>query len=259
MLIKNIIKPVNGIDIHCKLLLPDEENDNATWIVMLHEGLGSIPQWKQFPDKIFNAFHNPVLLYERIGYGDTGSVKDVLPDNYFKVEAVEVLPLLLQAFHIRSFYLLGHSDGATISLLYASSKPIGLKAIIAIAPHVFIEEVTVSGVKQLSNDYQKGILGFFLTKYHHEKTDILIQRWLQTWLHEPMLSWNMFDELKKIEVPVLTIQGTQDEYGSIKQLQLIAQHCPSPTQHIIIENGHHTPHLEYESIVLYEMSRFIST
>jgi|GEM_PF-252268 pimeloyl-ACP methyl ester carboxylesterase len=258
MLIKNQFINVNNINIHCKLYIPNTLLKSKAWIIMLHQGLGSIAQWKNFPDKLFKNINLPILLYERTGYGETGTINNILPDNFLFYEAYEILPKIISHFKLNNFYLFGHSDGATISLLYASTKPKGLIGITALTPHVYVEEITKQGILKLINDYDKGILKYFLQKYHHEKTDILFRRWTKLWLSEPLINWNMFNELKKIEVPVITIQGTNDEFGTTKQLEYIAKLCPSQTTHYIIENGQHNPHLEYSSIVIEKTKKAVS-
>lgn len=258
MLIKNIFCKINQVDYHCRMILPMHYSNEQLHIVMLHQGLGSIAQWKLFPEKLYHATQLPIFMYERTGYGETGTLNDILPDNFLFYEAYEILPQILKHFNINRCFLFGHSDGATISLLYASSKPSGLKGIMALTPHVFVEDITKQGIEKLISDYNKGILSYFLRKYHYEKTDILFKRWTKLWLSEPLLSWNMFEKLKQIEVPVFTIQGTNDEFGTLQQLQYIAHFCPAPTVHYIIEHGRHNPHLEYPAIVVDKTKKAIS-
>lgn len=250
MLVKNQFISLQNIDIHCKLFLPEHLTPESVWIILLHQGLGSISQWKSFPDKLFKELQSPMIAYERIGYGETGNLYDVLPEDFLFNEAYQILPGILHQFNIKRYYLFGHSDGATISLLYASTQPKGLLGISALTPHVFVEEITKQGIIKLITDYEKGILSYFLQKYHREKTELLFKRWTQFWLSEPLVSWNMFNELKNIQVPVQTIQGTNDEFGSIKQLEHIARLSPTNTEHFIIEKCRHNPHLEYPSIVI---------
>ncbi len=257
MLIKNQFVNILQTDIHCKLYLPDHFSEDDCWLVMLHQGLGSIPQWKTVPEKLFKALNMPILLYERIGYGETGTTLNPLPENFLFTEAFDVLPKLLTEFNIKNYYLFGHSDGATISLLYASTQPQGLKGITALTPHVFVEEITKQGIEKLIQDYDKGILSYFLEKYQKEKTEQLFRRWTGFWLSEPLVSWNMFDELKKVKVPVLLIQGTNDEFGSFKQLEWIEQLCSVKTEKIVIDNCRHNPHLEYTELVILETKKAV--
>ncbi len=254
MLIKNQHINILNISIHCKVYLPDNNKQSGTWIILLHQGLGSIPQWKQFPDKLFKNLNLPMLLYERIGYGETGSIHDVLPDNFLTYEATKVLPEIIRYYNIQHYYLVGHSDGGTISLLHAANNPVGLIGLTALTPHVFVEPVTIQGIQKLIKDYETGILKYFLVKYHFEKTDVLFQRWTSFWLSPTMISWNMFDELKKIKTSIQTIQGDKDEFGTLKQLEYIARLCPFPSEHVIIENCHHNPHLEYLPIVVKKLA-----
>lgn len=257
MLVKNFFITIRNIDYHCLTYTFNKENNTSLWIIMMHQGLGSIPQWKLFPEIIFNKLKLSVLLYERTGYGNTGTIKDELPENFLYYEAYEILPQIINKCKIKDYYLIGHSDGATISLLFASLNPKGLLGLCAIAPHVFIEDITLKGIKKLVQDYNKGILKYFLQKYHYEKTDLLFNKWSNFWLNETMLSWNIFKELNKINVKVLTIQGSLDEFGTEKQLEFIAKHCPSKTEHYIIDNCRHNPHLEYPTIVIDKINNLL--
>ncbi|NSW46371.1 MAG: alpha/beta hydrolase [Bacteroidales bacterium] len=257
MLIKNQFFNIKNIDVHCKLYLPDKLSENQPWVILLHQGLGSISQWKSFPNKLFNAINLPIFLYERIGYAETGTILNPLPENFLQIEAYEILPELIEKAHIKKHYLVGHSDGATISLLYASKRPQQLIGITAMTPHVFVEEITKQGIQKLINDYNRGILSFFLQKYHHEKTDTLFRRWTQFWLNEPLVSWNMFYELKNIDVPLLLIQGDNDEFGSLKQLEYIEQYSLSKIEKLIINDCRHNPHLEHASIVVEAIKKAI--
>lgn len=257
MLIKNQFVNILQTDIHCKLYLPDYFDESDCWLIMLHQGLGSITQWKTVPEKLFKALNMPILLYDRIGYGETGTTLNPLPENFLFLEAYEVLPQLLAKFNIKNYYLFGHSDGSTISLLYASTCPQGLKGITALTPHVFVEEITKQGIQKLIQDYNKGILSYFLEKYQKEKTDLLFRRWTGYWLTEPLVLWNMFEELKKIQVPIQLIQGTHDEFGSLKQLEYVEKLCSGKIEKIIIDHCHHNPHLEFTELVIAETKKAV--
>jgi len=259
MLIKNQFIQVKNIAIHCKQYFPLELKETDPWIIMLHQGLGSIAQWKSFPDKLFKAINLPIMLYERIGYGETGTIQNSLPENFLQIESYEILPELIKKANIKKHYLVGHSDGATISLLYASKQPPSLLGVTAIASHVIVEKITKQGIQKLISDYNKGILSFFLRKYHFEKTELLFRRWTQFWLTEPLVSWNMLNELKNINVPLLLIQGTNDEFGSLKQFEYIEQYCPAAIEKLILNEVRHNSHLEQPHIVVEAIKKAIYT
>ncbi len=220
--------------------------DSKYIIVFLHEGLGSIGQWKDFPELLcritgFNGF-----VYDRFGYGKSDLITEKREINYMPEEAYRHLPEILskETFKDKKIILAGHSDGGTIGLLYASKRPENLACLISIAAHTFIEEISINGIKKAVDLYKNSDLRERLQKYHGEKTDILFRNWSEIWLDDESQKWNMIDELKYIECPVLVIQGDNDEYGSEAQVETIMKGGSGFRKKEIIFNCGHIPHVQ---------------
>jgi pimeloyl-ACP methyl ester carboxylesterase len=220
--------------------------DSKYLIVFLHEGLGSINQWKDFPELLcrmtgFNGF-----IYDRFGYGKSDLISERRKINYMPEEAYEYLPEILsgEILKEKKIIIAGHSDGGTIGLLYASKKPENLICVISIAAHTFIEEISINGIKNAVDNYRNGDLKERLQKYHGDKTDIMFRNWSELWLDEKSHKWNMTGELKNIECPVLVIQGDKDEYGSEAQVETIMNGVSGYRKREIIYNCGHLPHIQ---------------
>lgn len=214
--------------------------------VFLHEGLGSTGQWKDFPELLcrmtgFNGF-----IYDRFGYGKSDLITEKREINYIPEEAHKYLPEILsdEIFRGKKIIITGHSDGGTIGLLYASTKPENIICLISIAAHTFIEEVSIEGIKSAVENYRSGDLKERLSKYHGENTDKLFRSWSELWLDKKSRNWNMIDDLKNIECPVLVIQGDQDEYGSEAQVDTIINGVSGFRKREIIYNCGHLPHIQ---------------
>lgn len=213
-------------------------------LVFLHEGLGSIRQWKDFPELLcrmtgFNGF-----LYDRFGYGKSDSISGKRKINYLPDEAHLYLPEIFsgEQFIGKEIIIIGHSDGGTIGLLYASKQPDNLKCLVTIAAHTFIEEKSIEGIKKAVDFFNNGDLKEKLRKYHGDKTDSMFNNWWGLWLDENSHKWNMIDELKNIECPVLVIQGDNDEYGSEAQADTIISNVRGFKKKEMIYNCGHLPH-----------------
>lgn len=234
--------------------LYSEPSRDAT-LVLLHDGLGSVNQWKDIPLWLFENSNFNILVYDRCGYGYSSKVNGDYPLDYLRYEAGVILPQLLNSIGISKCSLLGHSDGATLALLFASFFPVMTQKVVSIAAHVIIEEVSLKGISEIKKIYSSK-LQKPLQKYHEDKTDWVFFHWADTWLHPRFREWNMLEELKKIKSPVFAIQGKDDEYGSIEQLSLIASSCNTKTAHI--ENCGHHPHFQKRELVLDLIIRFLN-
>lgn len=236
--------------------LYQHEAENVQSIVLLHEGLGSVELWKSFPQEIFEKSGLNVLVYDRSGYGQSSSAPDNYPIDYLRFEAEVVLPQLLSQISISKCHLLGHSDGGTIALLFASKYPDQVLSVISEAAHVVIEEISRKGISAIREQYrikyQKA-----LQKYHGKKADWVFYHWADTWLNEAFYDWNMIAELKQIRCPVLAFQGVDDEYGSKLQLELI-QEWSGAQVHLLDDCGH-VPHFQKKGEVIVLVLGFLSS
>jgi pimeloyl-ACP methyl ester carboxylesterase len=229
-------------------------------LVFLHEGLGSSEQWKAFPASISDALKMPVLMYDRYGYAKSEEINVPRKPNFLEFEAKECLFQLFSSLHLQDLkkILIGHSDGGSIALLYASFYPDQVKAVISEAHHLFLDEVSMSGLKSAYDAYHTGNLHDKLKKYHAKKTAKMFNSWINFWLDDKNKNWNIEHHIKNIICPVLAIQGTEDNYGTAQQLYSIKENSQGETQIMLIENCGHIPHHEAREIVEKEIIKFLS-
>lgn len=228
-------------------------------IVYLHEGLGSIGRWKDFPELLCRITGYNGFVYDRFGYGSSDSLPGKRKINYLFDEAYKYLPEILAAEELdnKQIIITGHSDGGTIGLLYASENPENLKCLISIAAHTFIEDISIEGIKKTVENYKNSDLKERLEKYHGDKTDKLFSDWSGLWLDENSHKWNMIAKLKKIECPVLVIQGDNDEYGSEAQVNAIINNVKGFKKKEIIYNCGHIPHVQARDYTATTVIKFL--
>jgi pimeloyl-ACP methyl ester carboxylesterase len=234
-----------------------EGEEDKPVLVFLHEGLGCIEMWKDFPTLLCAATKCPGLLYDRRGYGQSSPLGKDRDINYLHDYAVVELPKLLQAVipdtpHI----LIGHSDGASMSLIYGSHAEPLLKAIVAMAPHVLVESETRVGVRLAEAAFKKN-RSSGLTKYHGDKTEQIFKAWADTWLSSWFRDWNIEPLLSSIVTPVLVIHGSSDAYGTEKQVEMIVSKIPGRVEPYIISGCRHSPHLERSELVVDRIRTFL--
>ncbi len=228
------------------------------YLVYLHEGLGSTAMWKDFPELLCKKTGCPGLVYDRLGYGKSSPVNHTRTVHYLHRYALQELPKLLEAVIPNSpFILIGHSDGGSISLIYGAEQPYFLQAIITEAAHVFVDDETIAGIKSANAAWAQGKLRV-LVRYHGAKTETLFKAWSETWLTKWFKHWNIEYLLPSIEVPLLVIQGANDQYGSTDQVTSIASKTSGHVQLEIVKNCAHIPHLEAQDVVLGLMSDFVN-
>lgn len=251
----NRILLTNGISIAYKFL--NKDLLNLPLLVFLHEGLGSIDIWKTFPQELADSLHLPALLYDRPGYGDSSDIES-FPDNYLENEAFNILPELLLKLNIKNKVIpFGHSDGGTIALLYANKFSNNIICTISEAGHIYFEDFSQKGLKDLVKKYQTGDLKEKLMRLHKDKTDKLFYNWTNIWLSDRLKNWNIIPSLKNITSPILVIQGDSDEYGTNKQVFDIIDNVSTIKEYKIIEKCGHIPHLSNKLEILNLCKNFI--
>ncbi len=227
-------------------------------IVLLHEGLGSIGLWRSFPEKLAERTGYCVFAYSRGGYGQSGPVPLPRPLDYMTREAVEVLPQVLGAIGFKRGILLGHSDGASIAAIYAGSvKDFRVRGLCLISPHFFTEPEGLSSIAEAKVQYETGDLRQRLAR-HHADVDNAFWGWNGAWLDPGFKSWNIEDGVAYIRVPVLAIQGRQDQYGTLAQIEALAKGSYAPVDAEILENCKHSPHIEQPERTLEVVSDFLA-
>lgn len=242
-------------EINYRFLNLQHKHRNAL-LVFLHDGLGSIEQWRGFPEKISNELKFPVLLYDRFGHGESGALKEKRNREYFSRESFYLNEILISLKINSKIILVGCSDGGTISLVYSVLFPEKVAGVITIAAHTFVEEKTIIGIKNLKEKYEIGNMKKTLSLFHYEKTDDLFYGWSDLWLSEDFRNWNIFASLGKIKCPVLSMQGDEDEYGTDLQLKSIEENVKSLCTVKIIKGAKHFPYLEKENDVVFLFKEF---
>lgn len=213
-------------------------------IVMLHEGLGSLALWRDFPQKLANLTGFGVLVYSRAGYGQSDLADLPRPLNYMTDEAVDVLPEVLDQIGFQRGILLGHSDGASIAAIYAGSvEDHRVRALILMAPHFFTEPIALAEIAKAKVAYDTGGLKERMLKYHRDP-DNTFRGWNDSWLHPDFKDWNVASVIDYLRIPVLAIQGREDEYGTYAQLQEIDDRIYSPVEIEVLDDCRHAPHID---------------
>ena len=224
-------------------------------LVFLHEGLGSITQWRDFPLKVVAATGCPAILYARYGYGQSDVLGEPRTPDFMHDEALKALPGLLSALEINAPILVGHSDGASISLIHAGAgNPV--RGVVVEAPHVFVEEHGRAGIVAAKEAFESTDLPQKLGK-HHRDAGKTFYGWNEVWLSEAFRKWNIEPSLAGIRCPVMAIQGEDDAYGTFVQLDAIARQVSGPCELVKLPSCGHTPHKEQPEKTLAAVTRFI--
>jgi pimeloyl-ACP methyl ester carboxylesterase len=234
-----------------------EADSSREPIVLLHEGLGSISQWKSVPAEIHAATSRTVMAYSRAGHGRSHPRAQPPTITFMHEEARDELPAVLDAAGIRRAILLGHSDGGSIALIFAATFPARVPALILEAPHVLVEEVSVASIEALGLRWRQTDLRARLGR-HHDEVDALFHGWRNVWLDPAFLSWSLEPLLPHIACPVLLIQGRDDEYGTMRQLDTIARAVRGPVERIVLEDCGHSPHLDHPHAVVTAVRDFVA-
>jgi pimeloyl-ACP methyl ester carboxylesterase len=225
-------------------------------LVFLHEGLGCIEMWRDIPRTLADAAGLPALVYD--WYDRNGTEPENRSDGCFVREAEVDLPAVLQECGIERPILIGHSDGGTIALLYAARYPERTAGLITLAAHVFTEEVTLAGIRQAVEAFEHGNLRQRLARYHGDRVDFVFRSWSTTWMSPEHRTWDITPLLRSITAPLLAIQGENDEYGTIAQVEAIRAGVSGPTEVVLIPGCGHSPHLQARERTVEEMARFIA-
>ncbi|MFH2091169.1 MAG: alpha/beta hydrolase [Pseudomonadota bacterium] len=232
-------------------------NSHLPVLVFLHEGLGCSAMWKHFAQALCKTTQCPGLMYDRLGYGRSSTLIQARTMNYLTRYAQDELPQVLNAIiPDHPYVFIGHSDGGTIALIAGAQKPPLLNAIITEAAHVFVEPVTLEGIKKADKAFDQGKLKG-LYAYHGSKTHTIFKAWSQTWLNPLYQSWNIEALLSGIECPLLVIQGINDQYGTPKQVDSICSSVSGKAHPCLIQDCGHSPHSEQPEQVTALMSDFI--
>ena len=245
---------IGGSDLEYRMIGPAP--DVAPTIVMLHEGLGSAGLWGDFPERLQAATSAGVFVYSRAGYGASSPVTLPRPLDYMHSEALDVLPKLLDAIGFQRGLLLGHSDGASIAAIYAGGvADHRVRGVVMIAPHFIVEDISVSSIAGIKVAYETAGLRAKLARWHGD-VDNAFYGWNGAWLDPGFRDWDISEYLAYIRVPVAILQGANDQYGTIRQIEVAREECYCPVDVTVIPGAGHQPHREAPSATLDAISEF---
>ena len=246
---------IGGRRLEVVRLRAERPRGDAPAIVMLHEGLGSVSMWRDFPQRVADSTGCEVVGYSRVGYGKSDPIDTQRNVRYMHDEALATLPALLDALQIERPILFGHSDGGSIALIFAGGAGRPLCGVIAMAPHVMVEPISVASIAQAKIAYQSTDLPQRLARYHDD-VESAFWGWNDIWLHPEFLHWTIEEYLPRIRCPVLAIQGMDDEYGTMEQIDRIARQVPD-TELVKLPACRHSPHRDQPDAVLVAVRAFV--
>ena len=230
--------------------LPGDRERRA--LVLLHEGLGSVGLWRGFPQALHDATGRRVVAFSRFGHGRSDRPRAPRTPAFFHEEANDVLPALLAQLDAREPILVGHSDGASIALIHAAGHPVAGVALLA--PHVVVEDVGLEAIRETRREFEEGELRERMAR-HHDDPDAAFRGWCDVWLDPAFRDWSLEPEAEAVVAPALLIQGADDPYGSLDQLDRIEARVRGPVQRLVVPGGH-SPHLEQPETVVTAIAEF---
>jgi len=232
---------------------------NVPELVFLHEGLGSISHWRNFPEQVADTTGCSVTVYSRYGSGESDLLGEERPVSYMHDEALRALPDLLQQLHIEKPILVGHSDGASIALIFAGAPAgvhDGVLGLVLLAPHVFVEDLSVASIAKAKTSFETTNLPEKLARHHRDAASTF-WGWNNIWLRPDFRAWNIEEYLPRITCPILAIQGLDDQYGTIAQVQAIAQQSGGPVEILPLAECRHSPQRDQPEAVLAAIAGFV--
>lgn len=232
--------------------------EEAPTLVLLHEGLGSLAMWKEFPQQLAERTGYGVLVYSRPGYGNSDPVELPRPLAYMHEEASRTLPAVLDQAGVRKAILVGHSDGASIATIYAGSRQdFRVRGLVLIAPHFFVEDISVRSITAVKDAYQTSDLRARLAKYHRD-VDVAFWGWNRAWLDPDFRRWRIDEYLAYIRVPILIVQGEDDEYGTPAQIAVAQQETYCPLEVRMLPGAGHSPQVDRPQETLEAIGEFVT-
>lgn len=238
--------------------IPGDLKSNAHTILLLHDSLGSVEQWRDFPEKLAAQTGLVVIAYDRLGFGRSGAHPGLLSQDFVYSEAAVGVPAVRAAFEIDRMILAGHSVGGGMSIAAAAAFPVATTAVIAMAAQAFIEDRTLAGITAAKKVFgQPGQIDR-LARYHGEKARWVLDAWTETWLSPVFADWNLDDALRRVQCPILAVSGDRDEYCSLAHVQRIAAMAKVPTEVAVIEDCGHVWLREKPVAVLNIVTTFIN-
>lgn len=252
---EDFLETLSGREFECHWYPP--VRDGTPTLVFLHEGIGSTSMWKRFPADLATATGCGALVYSRHGYGWSSGREAPFAVDYMHREALETLPELLDKRRIENPVLIGHSDGASIAIIHAGAGDRPVRAVVVEAPHVFVEDLTIASIEQAKAAFRETDLKHKLSRYHKDPETSFFG-WNDIWLHPEFRHWSIEEYLPGVTCPTLAIQGADDKYGTLAQIEAIERQVAGPFQKLVLPACGHSPHHEQPAATLVAMRDFIA-
>jgi pimeloyl-ACP methyl ester carboxylesterase len=248
---------IDGCRLECEWLGPPPEA--APTLVFLHDGLGCVATWRDVPAALAAATGCGALVYSRAGYGGSAARPAPWPVRFMHDEALVTLPRVLAAWGVRDGWLVGHSDGASIALIYAGAAGAAgwLRGLVLEAPHVFVEPVCLCSIEAMARSYARGDLARRLARYHGANAAACFAAWVEVWLRPEFRTWSLGELLAGVRCPVVAMQGVDDEFGTLAQLAAVAAGCGAGAETLVLPACGHTPHHQQREAALAAMVRAV--
>ncbi len=240
-----------------KTLIIGELDTNKPSIVLLHGGLDSLKTWKGYPEALAKKTGLTVIAYERFGHGESGCLNEVRKADYRHLEANETLPAIINKLGLNKIILVGHSDGAAMSLLAAESHQLNILGVCAIAPPLVPEEMVRTGIAEAIKQYENGNLAKKLTLFHGDATDALFYGWANAWLSTEFDDWSCVEEIRTIRCPVHAIFGQADDYGYRASMSILTNNLSAPLELLVLKGIGHMPHHHARQETIDSINRLI--
>ena len=231
--------------------------DQAPTLVLLHQGLGCVGMWEDFPEKLQAATGAGVFVYSREGYGQSSPVTLPRPLSFMHQEAQQTLPQILDTIGFQRGLLVGHSDGASIAAIYGGShQDHRVGGLVLIAPHFIVEDATIAAIAAMRKAYDLTDLRARLGRWHAD-ADATVHGWSDVWLKGDFRKWDLTEFLAYIRVPVLIVQGEDDNYGTVRQIEIAQEECYCPVEVALLPGVKHAPQREAPEVTLETISEFV--
>ena len=230
----------------------------ATPIILLHDSLGSVQLWRDFPEKLAGITGRQIIAYDRLGFGQSSEYPNLLDIDFVRNEAIEGFSVILEQLKIQDFIVMGHSVGGGMATHCSVQYPQQCKALITISAQSFVEQQTLTGIQDAKTNFQHVGQMDRLKKYHGEKAQWVLDAWTETWLSSEFRHWHLKDTITQIQCPLLVIHGELDEYGSLAQPQQFINYASGKSQMEIITGAKHMPHKENPEQILEIIQSFIA-
>ena len=218
-------------------------------LLLLHEGLGSVSLWRDFPAALAAATGREAVVWSRQGYGRSSTLPAPFGPRYMHDAAADEVPAVIEALGLEAPVLIGHSDGASIALIYAAGSDADVSGLIVLAPHVIVEDVSIQGIEQTRDLFETTDLKERLGR-HHADPEAVFRAWNDVWLSAAFRDWSIEDMLPSVRLPILAIQGTDDQYGTLDQIDRIERGAPSTVERLVLDACGHSPHRDQPDAVI---------